>query len=64
MAVFRLVIPASSAVLDRARGLHTQGCILDAMIMASCLAAGVKVLYSEDLPGGDVEGLSVVNPFK
>jgi predicted nucleic acid-binding protein len=34
------------------------------MILASCLDAGVKVLYSEDLPGGDVEGLSVVNPFK
>jgi predicted nucleic acid-binding protein len=66
MAVFRLVIPASSAVLDRARGLHLTRRVAfwDAMIMASCLDAGVKVLYSEDLPGGDVEGLSVVNPFK
>ena len=48
------------------RGLHLTRNVAfwDAMILASCLDAGVKVLYSEDLPGGDVEGLSVVNPFK
>ena len=66
LAVCRLLIPAGSGVFDRARGLHLTRNVAfwDAMILASCLDAGVKVLYSEDLPGGDVEGLSVVNPFK
>jgi predicted nucleic acid-binding protein len=34
------------------------------MILAACLDARVRLLYSEDLPGGEIENLSVVNPFK
>jgi predicted nucleic acid-binding protein len=66
LAICRLVIPPGSAVLDRARELHLTRNVAfwDAMILASCLDARVKVLYSEDLPGGEVDGLSVVNPFK
>lgn len=65
LAICRLVIPSGSAVLDRARGLQlTQNVAFwDAMILASCLDAGITILYSEDLPGGSVEGLSVINPF-
>jgi predicted nucleic acid-binding protein len=33
------------------------------MIIAACVDADVRVLYSEDLPGGDIEGLVINNPF-
>lgn len=65
LAVCRLVIPTGSAILDRAKNLHITRNVAfwDAMILASCLEAGIKILYSEDLPGGEVQGLSVLNPF-
>ena len=34
------------------------------MILAACLDAGARLLYSEDIPGGDIGGIHVVNPFK
>lgn len=38
--------------------------IYDAMIVASALEAGCRVLYTEDLQHGQViEGLRIVNPF-
>jgi predicted nucleic acid-binding protein len=33
------------------------------MIIAACLDAGIGLLYSEDLPGNDIDGLSIKNPF-
>jgi predicted nucleic acid-binding protein len=36
----------------------------DAMILAACLDAGINLLYSEDIPGGNVSGVAAVNPFK
>ena len=50
------VLKPVETLLDRARGLHLKRNVAfwDAMILASCLDAGVNVLYSEDLPGGDV----------
>ena len=36
----------------------------DALILAACLDAGVSLLYSEDIPGGDIGNIPVVNPFK
>jgi predicted nucleic acid-binding protein len=65
LEVFRLIVPAGSSVLDRAKQLHLdrKTAFWDAMIIASCLDAGVSVLYSEDLPGGDIDGLLIENPF-
>ena len=36
----------------------------DAMIFAACLDVGIRELYSEDLPGENVQGIIVRNPFK
>jgi predicted nucleic acid-binding protein len=33
------------------------------MLIAACREAGVDRLYSEDLPGREVSGLVVENPF-
>jgi predicted nucleic acid-binding protein len=33
------------------------------MIIAACMEAGVKRLYSEDFSGVKVNGLEIVNPF-
>jgi predicted nucleic acid-binding protein len=65
LELFPLVIPAGSSVLDRARHLHLTGNVAfwDAMIIAACLEAGVRILYSEDLPGGQIDDLSIINPF-
>jgi predicted nucleic acid-binding protein len=56
---------AEHAVLGRAEEFHlTRGASFwDALILAACVDAGVETLYSEDLPGFDVEGLRVTNPF-
>ena len=35
----------------------------DAMIVAACLDAGVKTLYSEDINPGEMPGLRFTNPF-
>jgi hypothetical protein len=63
--------PASSSrllrnsVLDRAKNLRLarQVSFWDAMILSACLDAGVYLLLSEDIPGGEMNGISVVNPF-
>jgi predicted nucleic acid-binding protein len=64
MALFPLVRPAPG-VLDRARTLHLdkQFAFWDALMIGACLDCGVTRLFSEDLPGGEVEGLEIVNPF-
>jgi predicted nucleic acid-binding protein len=36
----------------------------DALIVAACMHAEVKTLYSEDIPERDYDGLRVVNPFR
>ena len=50
---------------ERARHLHLDRHMgfWDAMIVDCCIAEGVGVLYSEDLPAGRVEHLDIVNPF-
>ena len=63
--MFPLVIPNESAFAN-ARVLHLQNgwSFWDAMIAAACLEAGVKLLYTEDLPGRSFPGqLEIVNPF-
>ena len=61
-----LVTPTGSTVLDRAKSLHLTHHVSfwDAMILAACLDAGASLLYSEDIPGADISGIRVVNPFK
>jgi predicted nucleic acid-binding protein len=56
----------SQRVLERARELHVgrNWSYWDALLVAACLEAGVRRLYSEDLPGGPPpEGLEIINPF-
>lgn len=65
LATFRLIVP-TPAVLEHARTLHAeqQWSFWDAMIVGSCLEAGVTRLSSEDLPGGACPApLEIVNPF-
>ena len=60
-----LAIPSGKSVLDRAKSLHLVHHVSfwDSTIVAACLEAGVRLLYTEDIPGGDVGGIAVVNPF-
>lgn len=62
--VFPLVLP-TQAVLDRAVDLQRQSRsqFWDALIYAACLEAGATRLYTEDVPGGAIAGLEVINPF-
>ena len=65
MGVQRLILPSPKA-LEFAQVLHVdQGLAFwDAMIVGSCLDAGVQILYSEDLPGRAVDPkIRIVNPF-
>lgn len=64
LSLLTLILPTPS-LLERARDLHAvRGLSLwDAMLVAACLDAGVSVLYSEDLPGTRIEGLTIANPF-
>jgi predicted nucleic acid-binding protein len=59
------VTPSGHSVLDRAKNLHLARHVSfwDAMILSACLDAGVHLLLSEDIPGGEINGISVVNPF-
>lgn len=62
---FQLVMP-TPAVLLHARSLHVDSrwSFWDAMIVGACLEAGVKRLYSEDLPGSrPPDGIEIINPF-
>jgi len=60
-----LVTPLGTSVLERAKNLHLTHRVSfwDATILAACLEAGVHQLISEDMPGGEISGISVVNPF-
>ena len=63
--VMPLFLP-NPKVLERAQILHAeqQWSFWDAMIVGACLEAGVKRLYSEDLPGSrPPEGIEIINPF-
>jgi predicted nucleic acid-binding protein len=64
LAVFPLIIPGAEA-LSIARSLHVdQGVSFwDSVLLGTCKEAGITRVYSEDLPGGKVPGLEVVNPF-
>jgi len=52
-------------LLPVARDLHLahQVSFWDATIIASCLQSGAKRLYSEDLPGGQIGGVEIIDPF-
>src|SRR5438067_462213 len=58
-----LVMPRSG-ILERAKDLHLgqRVSFWDAMILAACLDAGIRLLYSEDIPGGHISDIHVVNP--
>lgn len=60
-----LIVP-SAGVLDHARNLHLghQCSFWDALVFSACIDAGVNRVYSEDLPGGRVQGLEIKNPFE
>lgn len=60
------VIPPSPSIWPVAERLHVERNVSfwDAMLLAACREAGVSRLFTEDLPGGIVEGLSVVDPFR
>ena len=37
----------------------------DSLLVAACIEAGVKTLYSEDMAdGADYDGVRIVNPFR
>jgi len=63
--VWHTVLPTWS-VLDRAENLinHFNLSYWDAMIVAACLEANVKTLYTEDFGYSNIDGLSIINPFK
>ena len=52
-------------VADRAEELMDRSSVAywDAMIIAACLEAGVRTLYSEDFSGVKISGLEIVDPF-
>jgi len=56
----------SAEMLGQARRLHVEQhwSNWDALLVAACIDAGVKRLYSEDLPGrSPPQGLEIINPF-
>lgn len=55
----------SPAAVPVARRLHLERGVSfwDSMLIAACLEAGVKTLYTEDLPASSIEGIRIVNPF-
>jgi predicted nucleic acid-binding protein len=60
-----LVLP-TRRVLDEARVLHLdqQWSYWDALLISASLEAGVKRIYSQDLPGrAPPRGLDIINPF-
>jgi predicted nucleic acid-binding protein len=64
-ASFRCVPPAQ-ATLRKSLDLSSRYSLShwDAMLLAACIDAGVRTLYSEDLsPGTQYESVTVVNPF-
>jgi predicted nucleic acid-binding protein len=64
--VWAAVLPGWE-VADCAEGLMEEHCLSywDAMIIAACVEAGVKRLYSEDFSGEKtINGIEIVNPFE
>jgi predicted nucleic acid-binding protein len=64
-ALFRCV-PPTQPVLKRSFDLCSRYSLShwDAMLLAACIEAGVRTLYSEDLsPGAQYDSVTVVNPF-
>ena len=64
-ALFRCVPPAQS-VLRKSFDLCSRYSLShwDAMLLAACIEAGVRTLYSEDLSAGvHYDSVTVVNPF-
>ena len=60
------LVPPSASVLRTAKRLQLeqQWSFWDALVVSGCLEAGVRRLYSEDLPGRNPPpGLEIVNPF-
>lgn len=59
-----VAIPRTT-MLSGAQALHMQQQVSfwDALLFAACLEAGVKRLYSEDVPGRAIPGLEIINPF-
>jgi len=53
-------------VIDRAEDLMSRFSLShwDSMVVAACLEANVKTLYTEDFGYSDIDGLKIVNPFK
>jgi predicted nucleic acid-binding protein len=59
------IVPPSPPGLGVARQLSVERSVSlwDALLIGACVEAGVRTLYSEDLPGVEVQGLRIVNPF-
>ena len=59
------LIAPTVGVLPFAQQLHLSSGVSfwDSMLLAACRDAGVTVLHSEDVPGGLIDGVRVVNPF-
>lgn len=66
MRAMAAVLLPTSTVWDDARSLQARLSlsIWDALLVASCLSAGVQTLYTEDLGGTPtINGLVIINPF-
>jgi predicted nucleic acid-binding protein len=65
LSMFPLVVPGADALsIARTLQVSHQVSFWDAILLGACKEAGVEKIYSEDLPGGKIPGLEVVNPFK
>jgi predicted nucleic acid-binding protein len=56
----------TGAVIDHAEDLMSRFSLShwDSMVVAACLEANAKTLYTEDFGYSDIDGLKIVNPFK
>ena len=64
-SMFRCVAP-TQAILLKSLDLSSRYSLShwDSMLVAACIEAGVRTLYSEDLaPGTQYDSVTVVNPF-
>lgn len=63
-AIMPIVAPTPNA-LQLAKAIHLDRGVSfwDSVLLGACLDAGVSRLHSEDVPGGRIEGIEVVNPF-
>ncbi|MEK6258710.1 MAG: PIN domain-containing protein [Planctomycetota bacterium] len=60
------IIPPTTQVIDRALGLCSRHSLShwDSLLLAACIDAGAKTLYSEDLSDGmTYDSVTVKNPF-